>query len=217
MTPRQRSILDGFFTADRAQIAAALDALPQQSCGRVISSGALYASGRYTQRDGIWSDAIFGPRTPLACPCGYVAGEASRDVVCAKCGVRCGDPELRTRRFGHVEMPPVQHPLVRDLVVTLAPVPPPGDRPFVAGLTPSQKLPWMGPVNIAWAALIEAANRRVRLGQAGAPDFLVAEEADRHRSRSTAWSRSRSSRRRRTCTSRSVATSRFRGSRSSRG
>jgi hypothetical protein len=233
---RPASVLDGFFSDDVERVAEANRALhaatggdADKSWGRVEQGVALSSGGRVVERKGILSEVIFGPRKVLACACGALVGEAHRNETCTRCGVLCGDPSLREWRFGHIETPPLIHPLfipeiartlglaVGDVqrvldadmtfegvnivdgvlettgpraiaarlhgplaeaaVVTRVPVPPPGDRPLVENLTPTQVTPWIGPVNEAWMAFVNRTLRLARLEELEAPVIISANEA----------------------------------------
>jgi hypothetical protein len=130
--PRPASILDGFFTDDPQRILDARRALHTSAnegregdrregpegdrCWGAVTSAQAFdpsrASGVHAQ--GIFSDVIFGPVAMLRCACGTLRGEWNRDDVCARCGVLCGDPSLRTWRFGRVDTPLLIHPLLFD-------------------------------------------------------------------------------------------------------
>jgi hypothetical protein len=232
---RPASVLDGFFSDDVERVVEANRALhaatggdADKSWGRVEQGVALSSGGRVVERKGILSEVIFGPRKVLACACGALTGEAHRNEACTRCGVLCADPSLREWRFGHVETPPLIHPLfipeiartlglsVGDVqrvldadmnfegvnvvdgvlettgsraiaarlhgplaeaaVVTRVPVPPPGDRPLIENLTPTQVTPWIGPVNEAWIAFVNRTSRLTRLEELEAPVIITANE-----------------------------------------
>lgn len=64
-----------------------------------------------------------------------------------------------------------------DVAVTQAiPVPPPGMRPFSAGLSPAMVDPWIGPLNEAWRTMVERANKQLRLMELDAPPILSIHE-----------------------------------------
>lgn len=105
-----------------AVVTAALafaDASRTPSHGEVKRNELLSTDGT-PARDGALSEKIFGPLERLRCRCGATRGETSVDVVCPRCGVLCGDPSERARRWGHVALAaPVLHPVVVPLIATL--------------------------------------------------------------------------------------------------
>src|SRR5262245_50451778 len=67
----------------------------------------------WEQRLGTLDDErIFGPTRDMECACGKYRGPAYRGMICDRCGVKVTTPEVRRRRFGHIDLPsPVPHPL----------------------------------------------------------------------------------------------------------
>jgi hypothetical protein len=63
--------------------------------------------------------------------------------------------------------------LVEVAVTRAIPVPPPGTRPFIAGLGPCMVDPWIGPLNEAWLSLVLRANRQRRLVELAAPLIVL--------------------------------------------
>jgi len=62
--------------------------------------------------------------------------------------------------------------LVDVAILRAVPVPPPGLRPFAAGLGPAMVDPWIGPLNEAWRTFLLAANQQLRLLEIGAPPII---------------------------------------------
>lgn len=93
----------------------------------------------------------------------------------------CGVHALR-RRLAEVDparLPPELAAagfLPSDLLVSAAPVIPPGDRPLVELDDPTVHAPQRGPVNEAYRGLVVAATRVARLGELGAPAILLRNE-----------------------------------------
>jgi hypothetical protein len=55
---------------------------------------------------------IFGPVEGFACACGKYRGSQHRNMICDRCGVKVTTPEVRRRRFGHIELSqPLPHPM----------------------------------------------------------------------------------------------------------
>jgi len=179
---RDRTILDGWFhPRDAEEVRLACGALvggsTQGSWGEVRSPGLLsMMRGRArADRDGLWSEQIFGPLVDDRCLCGKYQGAAARGTLCEKCGVLCDASSLRATRWGHLPLArPLRHPIGID--VEVVPVVPPGDRPLVASDDPARPARAPGPVNEAYRALVQRALRWRRLLELNAPDIILNNE-----------------------------------------
>jgi len=55
-------------------------------------------------RKGLLSEPLFGPLEVLRCRCGLLSGAGDAGRTCDRCGVLCGDPSERARRWAHLEL-----------------------------------------------------------------------------------------------------------------
>jgi len=54
---------------------------------------------------------IFGPLRDLECACGKYKGPRCQGMICDRCGVKVTTPDVREKRFGHIELPEeIRHP-----------------------------------------------------------------------------------------------------------
>lgn len=51
---------------------------------------------------GLFSEQIFGPKLSFKCECGELNGIIHENEICPKCGVMCGDPNIRATQFGQI-------------------------------------------------------------------------------------------------------------------
>jgi hypothetical protein len=70
-----------------------------------------------------------------------------------------------------------EHRLLPLCTLTKVPIPPAGERPFAPLSEPTQVDPWIGPLNEAWVALVERANRERRLVELAAPPIILRNES----------------------------------------
>ncbi len=62
------------------------------------------------EKDGLFCEAIFGPKKDWQCYCGKYKNVRYRGVVCDKCGVEVTRSAVRRERMGHIELvAPVAH------------------------------------------------------------------------------------------------------------
>lgn len=78
-------------------------------------------------------------------------------------------------RWGHLDVGGV---MLAGTSITKVPIPPIASRRPIALEDPAARSRWHGPINEAWAALIQASARRVKLVEAGAPAGILAREAE---------------------------------------
>lgn len=101
-------VLGGFFALDleRVRAAAAEVLRPGASHGAVPSLETIYRHDRRIKfaRQGLFTEAVFGPAQDFLCSCGALAGREREGEVCARCGVECGSASLRAQRFGHIDV-----------------------------------------------------------------------------------------------------------------
>jgi len=61
-------------------------------------------------RDGLFSEVIFGPTKDFECACGKYKSARYRGIICDKCGVEVAKAKVRRERIGHIELAaPVTH------------------------------------------------------------------------------------------------------------
>src|SRR5205807_5400456 len=62
------------------------------------------------EKDGLFSERIFGPTKVWECSCGKYKGVRFKGIVCDKCGVEVARSRVRRERMGHIELAaPVSH------------------------------------------------------------------------------------------------------------
>jgi DNA-directed RNA polymerase subunit beta' len=62
------------------------------------------------EKDGLFSERIFGPVKDWECSCGKYKGVRFKGIVCDKCGVEVARSRVRRERMGHIELAsPVSH------------------------------------------------------------------------------------------------------------
>jgi len=62
------------------------------------------------EKDGLFSERIFGPAKDWECSCGKYKGVRFKGIVCDKCGVEVARSRVRRERMGHIELAsPVSH------------------------------------------------------------------------------------------------------------
>src|SRR5215831_8858966 len=62
------------------------------------------------EKDGLFSERIFGPVKDWECSCGKYKGIRFKGIVCDKCGVEVAHSRVRRERMGHIELAsPVSH------------------------------------------------------------------------------------------------------------
>src|SRR6266436_10284370 len=62
------------------------------------------------EKDGLFSERIFGPVKDWECSCGKYKGVRFKGIVCDRCGVVVARSRVRRERMGHIELAsPVSH------------------------------------------------------------------------------------------------------------
>src|SRR6266702_511517 len=62
------------------------------------------------EKDGLFSERIFGPTKDWECSCGKYKGVRFKEIVCDRCGVEVARSRVRRERMGHIELAsPVSH------------------------------------------------------------------------------------------------------------
>ena len=80
------------------------------SYGEVIKPETINYRTLKPERDGLFSERIFGPEKDWECSCGKYKRERYKGIVCDKCGVEVASSRVRRERMGHIELAsPVSH------------------------------------------------------------------------------------------------------------
>ncbi|MFH1759219.1 MAG: DNA-directed RNA polymerase subunit beta' [Patescibacteria group bacterium] len=97
------------FDAIKLKIASPDDIL-QWSHGEVIKPETINYRTQRAEKDGLFSERIFGPVKDWECYCGKYRRVRYRGVVCDKCGVEVTRAIVRRERMGHIKLAaPVAH------------------------------------------------------------------------------------------------------------
>ena len=97
------------FTALRLKIASPDDIL-NWSYGEVTKSETINYRTQRPEKDGLFSERIFGPTKDWECYCGKYRRIRYKGVVCDKCGVEVTRSIVRRERMGHIALAaPVAH------------------------------------------------------------------------------------------------------------
>jgi len=97
------------FKALRIRIASPEDIL-SWSYGEVIKPETINYRTQRPEKDGLFSERIFGPTKDWECYCGKYRKIRYKGVVCDKCGVEVTRSIVRRQRMGHIELAtPVVH------------------------------------------------------------------------------------------------------------
>ncbi len=80
------------------------------SYGEVLKPETInYRTGK-AEREGLFSEVIFGPVKDFECSCGKYKRPAVRGITCERCGVEITSSSVRRERFGHITlMTPITH------------------------------------------------------------------------------------------------------------
>ncbi len=80
------------------------------SHGEVIKPETINYRTQRPEKDGLFSERIFGPTNDYECYCGKYRRIRYKGVVCDKCGVEVTQAKVRRERFGHIALAsPVNH------------------------------------------------------------------------------------------------------------
>jgi len=96
---------------DEVQIRlASPDDIKQWSHGEVIKPETINYRTQKPEKDGLFSEEIFGPTKDWECYCGKYKRIRYKGIVCEKCGVEVTRSIVRRERMGHIELAvPVSH------------------------------------------------------------------------------------------------------------
>jgi DNA-directed RNA polymerase subunit beta' len=80
------------------------------SHGEVIKPETINYRTQRPEKDGLFSERIFGPTKDYECYCGKYRRIRYKGVVCDKCGVEVTKASVRRERIGHIALAaPVSH------------------------------------------------------------------------------------------------------------
>ncbi len=97
------------FSALQITVASPEDIL-KWSHGEVIKPETINYRTQRPEKDGLFSERIFGPTKDYECYCGKYRRVRYKGVVCDKCGVEVTKASVRRERLGHLELAaPVSH------------------------------------------------------------------------------------------------------------
>jgi len=97
------------FNALRLKIASP-DGILAWSHGEVVKPETINYRTQRPEKDGLFSERIFGPTKDWECYCGKYRRVRYKGVVCDKCGVEVTRAIVRRERFGHIALAaPVAH------------------------------------------------------------------------------------------------------------
>jgi DNA-directed RNA polymerase beta' subunit len=89
---------------------ASPDNILEWSHGEVIKPETINYRTQRPEKDGLFSERIFGPTNDYECYCGKYRRIRYKGVVCDKCGVEVTRASVRRERFGHITLAaPVSH------------------------------------------------------------------------------------------------------------
>ncbi|MDO8601610.1 MAG: DNA-directed RNA polymerase subunit beta', partial [bacterium] len=97
------------FSSIKLKVASPEDIL-KWSYGEVIKPETINYRTQRPEKDGLFSERIFGPTKDWECYCGKYRRIRYKGVVCDKCGVEVTRAVVRRERMGHIELAtPVAH------------------------------------------------------------------------------------------------------------
>lgn len=98
------------FKALRIKIASPEDILSWSPNGEVIKPETINYRTQRPEKDGLFSERIFGPTKDWECYCGKYRKVRYKGIVCDKCGVEVTRSIVRRERMGHIKLAnPVVH------------------------------------------------------------------------------------------------------------
>src|SRR3989337_4279422 len=89
---------------------ASPDEIKEWSHGEVTKPETINYRTQKPEKDGLFSEEIFGPTKDWECYCGKYKRIRYKGIVCEKCGVEVTRSIVRRERMGHIELAtPVAH------------------------------------------------------------------------------------------------------------
>ncbi len=80
------------------------------SHGEVLKAETINYRSQRPEKDGLFSERIFGPTKDYECYCGKYKRVRYKDIVCDRCGVEVTRSSVRRERMGHIKLAtPVAH------------------------------------------------------------------------------------------------------------
>ena len=89
---------------------ASPEAILERSQGEVTKPETINYRSYKPEKDGLFSERIFGPTKDWECFCGKYRGMRYKGIICDRCGVEITRKDVRRKRMGHIELAvPVVH------------------------------------------------------------------------------------------------------------
>lgn len=89
---------------------ASPDKIREWSFGEVTKPETINYRTQKPEKDGLFSERIFGPTKDWECYCGKYKRVRYKGIICDKCGVEVTQSKVRRERMGHIELAaPVTH------------------------------------------------------------------------------------------------------------
>ncbi|MDP8239421.1 MAG: DNA-directed RNA polymerase subunit beta' [Candidatus Hatepunaea meridiana] len=89
---------------------ASPDSILNRSHGEVIKPETINYRSYKPEKDGLFSERIFGPTKDWECFCGKYRGMRYKGIICDRCGVEITRKDVRRKRMGHIELAvPIAH------------------------------------------------------------------------------------------------------------
>src|SRR4030067_1235465 len=97
------------FTSVRISLASP-EQIRSWSYGEVLVPETINYRTLKPEKDGLFSERIFGPTKDFECYCGKYKRVRYKGVICDKCGVEVARASVRRERMGHIDLAvPVSH------------------------------------------------------------------------------------------------------------
>ncbi len=81
-----------------------------KSYGEIIKAETINYRTQKPEKEGLFSEQIFGPVKDYECPCGKYKGAHYKGIICDRCGVEITRSFVRRERMGHIKLAtPVVH------------------------------------------------------------------------------------------------------------
>ncbi len=105
----QKNMISENFKAIKLKVASPEDML-SWSYGEVLKPETINYRTQRPEKDGLFSERIFGPSKDYECYCGKYRRIRYKGIVCDKCNVEVTKASVRRERMGHIELAtPVAH------------------------------------------------------------------------------------------------------------
>lgn len=89
---------------------ASPDMILERSHGEVTKPETINYRSYKPEKDGLFSEKIFGPTKDWECFCGKYRGIRYKGIICDRCGVEITRKDVRRKRIGHIELAvPIVH------------------------------------------------------------------------------------------------------------